>query len=216
VAVTSASTASAIRHRTLYERYGKRPFDLVVAAFLAVALAPLIAAVALGVRLTMGKGVLFRQERLGRDAEPFEIVKFRSMKACRRLESVPWDGQERRQTHKTEADPRHTVYGRFIRKYSLDELPQLINILRGEMSLVGPRPELPAVAERCGIVDHPRHDVLPGLTGPWQLGGDRQGLIADNIHLDEQYLERITFRGDMAYLIRTPVMMLGPRGSRGS
>ncbi len=123
-------------------------------------------------------------------------------------------GPERRTRHKSCDDPRHTPYGRFLRATSLDELPQLFNVLRGQMSLVGPRPELVEVAEREGFVDHPRHLARPGLTGPFQVSPLRSAnRISAGLHLDVRYVADITLRRDLAILARTAVMPFVRRGS---
>jgi lipopolysaccharide/colanic/teichoic acid biosynthesis glycosyltransferase len=199
---------------TRYERFGKRAFDIVFSLVLLVVLLPLLAATALAVRLSMGRGVLYLQDRVGRHGRTFRIYKFRSMREDRRRapDPVPVDGQDRRQTHKTDEDPRHTKVGRIIRKLSLDELPQLLNILRGDMSLVGPRPELVSVAKAHDMVAHPRHQVRPGLTGPWQLSQWRDRPIYEHLEPDETYVEKLTLRKDLGYLLRTVGAVFGASG----
>ena len=198
-----------------YDRYGKRLLDIVATTFLLVILAPVIASVALTVRLTMGSKVLFFQERVGRDGRTFRMIKFRSMRHDRRINAVvvPWDGVDRRLTHKTTADPRHTRVGRIIRKWSLDELPQLFNVLRGDMSLVGPRPELVQVARRHNLIDHPRHLARPGITGLWQVSDARGSLLHENVHIDLDYVRKITFFRDCRILLRTIRSVVKVRGS---
>ncbi len=199
-----------------YDRFVKRTLDIVAASILLIVLAPLIATVALAVRLTMGSKVLFFQERVGRGGRAFRMVKFRSMRHDRRasaMDEEEWDGQDRRLTHKTSADPRHTQVGRFIRKWSLDELPQLFNVLRGHMSLVGPRPELVQVAMRHGLIDHPRHLVRPGITGLWQVSDSRSSLLHENVHIDLEYVRKVSFLGDCRILLRTFGSVVKVRGS---
>ena len=203
-----------------YDRFFKRALDLVATIILLVILAPVVASTALTVRLTMGSKVLFFQERVGRGGRTFRMVKFRSMRHDRRgnvlvEEEVEddWDGRDRRLTHKTTADPRHTKVGRFIRKWSLDELPQLFNVLRGDMSLVGPRPELVQVAMRYDLIDHPRHLVRPGITGLWQVSKSRGNLLHENVHIDVDYVRRVTFVGDCKILLRTFRSVVKVRGS---
>jgi lipopolysaccharide/colanic/teichoic acid biosynthesis glycosyltransferase len=197
-----------------YERYGKRLVDVAVSFLLLVVLLPLLATIALAVRLSMGSKVLFFQDRVGRDGRTIRMVKFRSMRHDRRIGAPnTFDGPDRRRTHKTVNDPRHTVVGRFIRKWSLDELPQLWNVLRGDMSLVGPRPELVQVAQRYGLVDHARHLVRPGITGLWQVSKERTALLHENVHIDLDYVERITFAGDAKILLRTFGSVVRIRGS---
>lgn len=191
------------RRPGFYEKHFKRPLDLAAAVILLLATLPLMALVALGVFLTMGGPVLFHQDRLGKEAVPFSIVKFRTMRPDRRAQNLPFVGPDRRQTHKSEADPRHTRYGRFLRRTSLDELPQLWNVIRGEMSLVGPRPELPEVARKHNIVEHPRHTVRPGITGAWQISPERSHLVHPHVHLDTAYVERLSARSDARILVKT-------------
>lgn len=205
-----------VRHVGPYERFFKRVLDVVAASILLLVLAPLIATVALAVRLTMGSKVLFFQERVGRGGRAFRMVKFRSMRHDRRAGDIvedEWGGRDRRITHKTIADPRHTQVGRFIRKWSLDELPQLLNVLRGHMSLVGPRPELVQVAMRHGLIDHPRHLVRPGITGLWQVSDSRSLLLHENVHIDLDYVRKVSFVGDLKILLRTFGSVVKVRGS---
>jgi lipopolysaccharide/colanic/teichoic acid biosynthesis glycosyltransferase len=124
----------------------------------------------------------------------------------------------RRRTHKALDDPRHTRLGRFLRAYSLDELPQLINVLRGELSLVGPRPELPEVVADYEPWQHARHGVKPGITGLWQTT-DRANGEPMHLHVDRdlEYIQRVSVRADMSILLMTVPVLLGlSRGNRGS
>ncbi len=217
-AVTEVPAATSIapddvRIVTRYEKYGKRVLDVVGSLVLLLVLLPFILGTAVAVRLSMGPGVLYLQDRVGRGARTFRIYKFRSMRHDRRRTEVPPpDRPDRRLTHKTDADPRHTRVGRIIRKLSLDELPQLWNILKGDMSLVGPRPEIVAVARRAGIVDHPRHLVRPGLTGPWQLSAHRDEQISEHLEFDEEYVRRVTLRGDLRLLAATALAIVRGTG----
>ena len=188
VTPTAIDPGALMRRHRVYRQIVKPVGDRVAAACLLVVLSPLIAAVALGVRLLLGSGVLFRQRRIGLGGTEFTIYKFRTMAADRRHGDGTFDGPDRRTTHKSDDDPRHTAFGRLLRKYSLDELPQLANVLNGDMSLVGPRPELVDVAIANGIVDHPRHFVKPGLTGLWQVSPARSQLIVDGLDLDLEYV----------------------------
>lgn len=202
---------------TAYERWAKPTIDMLGAFTLIVLLAPVLLAVALGVRLTLGRGVLYRQQRVGRDGEIFTMFKFRSMVHDRRGErdergtrDLDFVGEDRRRTHKHPEDPRVTSLGRFIRRYSLDELPQLFNVLRGELSLVGPRPELVEIVDRYEPWQHRRHDVKPGLTGLWQVTErDREGLMHLCVDTDLAYIDGVSLRADLRILALTVPAVLG-------
>ncbi len=197
-----------------YLRGGKRFVDALGAGVLLIVLSPVLACVALAVRLTLGSGVLFRQARVGRLGKPFDVVKFRTMRHDRRAgEDRSYVGTDRRNTHKTADDPRHTGVGRFLRKWSLDELPQLLNVVRGDMSLVGPRPELVDVAEKHGLIDHPRHLVRPGITGAWQISPLRTELLHENVEIDAEYVQRVTLWADTKILVRTVFAVVRGRGA---
>jgi lipopolysaccharide/colanic/teichoic acid biosynthesis glycosyltransferase len=198
------------RRRTVYEFYIKPLADRVVAALLLALSLPVLAATALVVRLALGSPVLFRQLRIGQDDRRFHMFKFRTMRPDRRRESCPdYRGPERRVTHKSADDPRHTRLGRMLRKASLDELPQLFNVLRGDMSLVGPRPELVEIVERYTAWQHARHAVKPGITGLWQVTERANGrLMHECVELDLTYIERLSLRADVAIAFRTPLALL--------
>lgn len=179
----------------------RRLCDLLVAVTAIVSLLPLIAVVATLVWWRLDAPVLFRQRRAGRDGDEFVILKFRTM--------VPADypGQPDRE--------RETRLGGFLRRTSLDELPQLLNILRGEMSLIGPRPTLP---EQVRAYDHRQRGrlaVRPGLTGWAQVHGRNLLSWAERIELDLWYIEHRTWRVDARILARTVVVLLRPRGVTG-
>jgi len=161
------------------------------------------------VRITMGRGVLFEQRRIGQGGRPFTILKFRTMRHSRRTQDVPVN-DDRRKTHKHPDDPRLTRAGRFMRKWSLDELPQLINIARGDMSIVGPRPELETIVMRYEPWQHQRHVVRPGLTGLWQVSDRGNGkLLCECTEVDIEYVETVSLVTDLRILARTPGAALG-------
>ncbi|MCP5028305.1 MAG: sugar transferase [Actinomycetia bacterium] len=203
---------SVVGSQSFYQRRGKRALDLSVGVLLLAASLPLMAVVALCIRLVMGRGVVYRQERVGRNGQKFTMLKFRSMDPDRRQRPKAFDGSDRRRTHKTVNDPRHTVLGRFLRKSSLDEMPQLWNVIRGDMSLVGPRPELSSVVERHNLWNHPRHTVRPGITGVWQISPLRDELLYETVDIDLEYLPNITLRNDVSLLGRTATSVLGRAG----
>jgi lipopolysaccharide/colanic/teichoic acid biosynthesis glycosyltransferase len=194
-------------------RLGKRVFDVVVASVCLVVLAPLLLFVAVMVRATTPGKALFRQERLGQFGRPFMLYKFRTMYAgcpddihreyVRKLlvEDEPPVGGERG-LYKLEADPRITAVGRFLRRTSIDELPQLLNVIRGDMSLVGPRPALGWEAELFGTGHH-RFLVLPGVTGLWQISGRNSLTMRQGLVLDAEYVRRQSFAFDLAILLKT-------------
>lgn len=205
---TPSRLLSVERPRGLYVRVIKPAFDRSVALIgLLFAAVPMVLT-ALIVAVTMGRPVLFRQQRIGRDGQPFEVLKFRTMRPDRRAQRLDVI-HDRRRTHKSARDPRHTDVGRFMRRYSLDEMPQLINVLRGEMSIVGPRPELGAVVETYPEELHQRHYVKPGLTGLWQVSARGSGPMHENGQWDLLYVEELSWRTDMRILAKTPKAMLG-------
>lgn len=210
----TARDVAVIPEKGLYQRLLKRPFDIVAGTAMAVVFAPLTLLIALAVRVGLGRPIFYEQERLGESGKTFTIYKFRTMRPDRRQRETPVPASaDRRTGHKSASDPRHTGLGRRLRKLSLDELPQFINVLRGEMSLVGPRPELLDVATERGYVNHVRHSVKPGMTGPYQTSDLRyNGDLRDGLHLDTEYVFNVSFRGDLRYLLRT-VGVLFSRGS---
>lgn len=170
----------------------KRAFDVVVAAIALVLLLPVIAIIALLVRVFLGKPVLFRQTRSGLHGEPFEIIKFRSM-----FDEFDADGNEI-----PEAD-RVRRFGHFIRTTSLDELPELWNVLNGTMSLVGPRPLLTNLLDRYSPEQARRHDVKPGITGLAQISGRNAISWKEKFALDVHYVDHHSFRMDLEILFQT-------------
>jgi lipopolysaccharide/colanic/teichoic acid biosynthesis glycosyltransferase len=192
-----------------YVKWLKPMLDAVVASALVVFLFPVCLAIALAIRLTMGRGVLFRQVRVGKHGKPFEVLKFRTMRHDRRKRHTAIDIEDRRRTHKHPNDPRITRVGRFLRTSSLDELPQLVNVLRGEMSLIGPRPELEDLVNRYEPWQHARHAVRPGMTGLWQVEARGEQAMHECVHLDLEYVERVSLLLDLRIALTTPVAALG-------
>jgi lipopolysaccharide/colanic/teichoic acid biosynthesis glycosyltransferase len=218
--VTSAvaTRLEPVAHLTLsappnsfYARIGKPLFDRVVAVLLFVLTLPIVLLVALAVVLVIGPPVLFRQRRAGRDGAAFSVLKFRTMRPDRRADRRPVI-EDRRTTHKSERDPRHTRLGRQLRKWSLDELPQLWNVIRGDMSLVGPRPELVEVVERYEPWQRQRHLVRPGITGLWQVSRRGEGLMHLYTDVDLDYVATLSFRRDLGILLRTVPAALARSG----
>jgi lipopolysaccharide/colanic/teichoic acid biosynthesis glycosyltransferase len=209
------ATEGATPHvRNRYERFMKPAFDRVGAVVMLLLLTPLLAAIAVAIRITMGRGVIFKQKRIGKDERLFTVYKFRTMRPDRRCSVCPpMNGQERRRTHKSPYHPLVTPVGRVLRQLSLDELPQLWNVVRGDMSLVGPRPELPWIVDRYEAWQHRRHEVKPGLTGLWQVTTRGNGVMHDRTDVDLEYLDRISLRTDVWLMLRTIPVMVGRRGS---
>lgn len=174
----------------------KRPFDFLVAVLLLILTSPLMLLVVLAIRLSSGGPAWFVQQRVGHDGKLFNLYKFRTMHAETDAYSVSPVSAE---------DPRITPIGRFLRRTSLDELPQLLNVLRGDMSLVGPRPEMPFIVERYTTFERQRLQVKPGLTGLWQLSADRAFMIHENIEYDLYYIRNRNFFMDLAILLHTAV-----------
>jgi lipopolysaccharide/colanic/teichoic acid biosynthesis glycosyltransferase len=181
----------------------KRVFDVVLAGGLLVVLSPVLAVVAIAIKLDSPGPVLFRQERVGYLGRPIRIVKFRTMRPDRRKRVGKPPGPERRRVHKSTHDPRVTRLGRILRRTCIDELPQLWNVLRGDLSLVGPRPELPEIVAQYETWQHVRHTVKPGLTGWWQVNRDGQRLMHEQTELDLLYLEKQSFLLDVQIVLRT-------------
>lgn len=198
----------------------KRTFDLVAAGLLLLFLAPLMAAIALKLRFVDGGTVVFAHTRVGRHGEPFRCLKFRSMVPDakevleRLLASDPAARAEWERDFKLKDDPRVTSFGRFLRKTSLDELPQLLNVLRGEMSLVGPRPVVTAELDRYGEARVYYLQVRPGLTGLWQISGRNDVDYERRVSLDAWYVRNWTLWYDILILIRT--LLVVPSRSSGA
>ncbi|MBG6184964.1 exopolysaccharide biosynthesis polyprenyl glycosylphosphotransferase [Arthrobacter sp. CAN_A214] len=187
------------------QRFIKRSMDLLGAGLLIVALSPLLALIAVLVRMGSHGPVLFRQERVGTAGQHFEMYKFRSMvvDAEARLQELREGHEGNAILFKLKNDPRITKMGRVLRKFSLDELPQLFNVLNGSMSLVGPRPPLATEVERYDIRAHRRLLVRPGMTGLWQVSGRSLLSWDETVRLDLYYVENWSFLGDLTILLRT-------------
>ena len=184
--------------RVAYELV-KRVCDFAGALALLVLGAPLFALLALLITLDSPGSVLFRQERVGQNGKRFRMLKFRTM----RVDAAPHD-----YSPCVPDDPRITRVGRFLRRTSLDELPQLVNVLQGKMSLVGPRPEMPFIVEQYSENHRQRLRVKPGLTGLWQLSGDRAFLIHENVEYDLYYIQNRNFFMDLAILLHTSIFAM--------
>ncbi len=189
-----------------YCRYGKRLFDLAFGLVLLFLALPIIAVSALAVLVTSGWPVFYRTRRLGRGGKPFTMWKLRTMlvDADDTLERLIRENghiaQEFQSRQKLRHDPRVTAVGKFLRKTSLDELPQLFNVIAGDMSLVGPRPYL---RRDLSEADEDVLGVPPAMTGPWQVKGRNELAPSVRVQLDREYVRNVTFAGDLWLLLQT-------------
>jgi exopolysaccharide biosynthesis polyprenyl glycosylphosphotransferase len=179
----------------LYERT-KRLSDVILSVATLALLFPVFALVALAVRLDSEGPIFFKQQRVGKNGRIFEIYKFRTMRA---------DASKYEFSPTTVEDSRITRIGRILRKLSLDELPQIVNVMKGDMSLVGPRPEMPFIVDSYGPRERWRLSVVPGITGLWQLSADRAYLIHENLQYDLYYIRNRGFFMDIAILLHTVI-----------
>jgi lipopolysaccharide/colanic/teichoic acid biosynthesis glycosyltransferase len=197
----------------------KRFLDVAIAALLQVLMLPLAAAIALAIVLENRGPVLFTHTRIGKGKRRFRLWKFRSMVVdadamlARHLKAHPDKFAEWRDTQELNEDPRVTRVGRLLRRSSLDELPQLINVLRGEMSMVGPRPIVEEEIPKYGRAFPLYVQVLPGLTGPWQVSVRSQNSYRDRTELDMKYMRNRTVWMDLLVLLKTVRVVLFGRGA---
>jgi exopolysaccharide biosynthesis polyprenyl glycosylphosphotransferase len=193
----------------------KRSFDAVGATLLLLVLSPLLLALALAVKLTSRGPILYRSARPGMGGQPFDCLKFRTMHADADEEQSELEGLNEADgaLFKIRDDPRLTSAGRFLRRFSLDELPQLVNVVRGEMSLVGPRPLPLRDFEQLEDWHKKRYLVLPGITGLWQVSGRSELDFDDLVRLDFLYLERWSVALDLVILLKTVPAVLLRRGA---
>ncbi|VXC52730.1 sugar transferase [Nocardioides sp. AX2bis] len=195
-------------------RWGKRAFDMVSSAVLLVMLLPIMAFTAVQVKRFDGGPVLFRQTRIGRNGREFSCLKFRTMVVdAEALLSRLEHARENGGLFKMKDDPRITSPGRWLRRFSLDELPQLLNVLRGDMSLVGPRPPLPKEVATYQPDALRRLHVRPGLTGLWQVSGRSDLSWDETVRLDLYYVDNWSMMQDLSILARTVNAVLGSRGA---
>jgi exopolysaccharide biosynthesis polyprenyl glycosylphosphotransferase len=203
------------RIRTGWRRLAKRTFDLAFASLCLVISLPVIALAALAIRLESPGPVFFRQDRIGLDGRRFKMTKLRTM-VC--------DAEERRgellelneadgPLFKIREDPRITRVGRFLRKSSIDEIPQFWNVLRGDMSVVGPRPALPNEVERWSPDLHDRLRVLPGITGLWQVSGRSDADFENYRRLDLYYVHNWSLAHDVRIVAKTVLVVFNGRGA---
>jgi exopolysaccharide biosynthesis polyprenyl glycosylphosphotransferase len=197
------------------QRVLKRIFDLAASALLLILLAPVIGVIALAIKLESPGPVFFAQERIGQHGQRFKMIKFRSMyqEAEQRWQEVARRDADGRLLHKSSDDPRVTRVGRKLRRTSLDELPQLWNVLCGEMSLVGPRPEIPYIVAEYQPWQWQRFRVPPGMTGWWQVNGRSDWPMHLNTEDDLYYIQNYSFWLDLRILLKTVGVVLRGHGA---
>ena len=198
---TGSPAARPPMHQPSAQRQLKRYLDVVLASAALLAAAPLLVAIAAALKLEGTTPVIFRQQRTGLDGRLFTIYKFRTM-------SPEAPGQPHQQ--------RATRVGQWLRRFALDELPQLWNVLRGEMSIIGPRPALPEQAKRYGKFERRRLQVKPGITGWAQINGRNSLSWSRRIELDVWYIENGSLWTDLSILIRTPLQLAKPQDVYGA
>jgi exopolysaccharide production protein ExoY len=209
-----ATSANAVSRHLNMPQGGKRAIDVMLAVAFLILFAPLFAGVSLLLLVAQGRPILFRHKRIGRYGEPYECLKFRTMVnggqrvlerhlATDLVALSQWET-----TRKLKDDPRVTPLGQLLRKLSLDELPQIINVLRGEMSLVGPRPITEEEACYYGPHITVYQSIRPGITGPWQVSGRSRLSFARRVEIDVDYVQNWSLARDVVILIRTlPTVM---------
>lgn len=200
---------------TPFQRLTKRVFDVIVTSLLLIPALPVMLAIAVAIKLDDGGPILYFQDRVGEGRKLFKMIKFRSMRTdADKLEAeVITINEQGYYVHKIPDDPRVTRVGRFIRRTSLDELPQFFNILRGDMSLVGPRPEMPWLVEKYEPWQSKRFEVPQGLTGWWQINGRSEKLMHASTDEDLYYIRNYSIWMDLKILYRTVGVVLSGEGA---
>ncbi len=197
------------------QRLIKRIFDLVIGAFLMLLILPLLTVIALAIKIDSSGPIIFRQQRVGENGRLFNMYKFRSMivDAEKMQEQVIKVDLQGNVIYKTADDPRVTRIGRFIRRTSLDEIPQLFNVLKGDMSLVGPRPELPMLVGQYEPWQHKRFAVPQGMTGWWQINGRADKPLHLHTEDDIYYIQNYSLWMDIYILLKTPWVVVRGKGA---
>ena len=215
--VLSAAEMSSGEAVSFYVEFGKRAFDLVLGSLLLVLVLPLMALL-MAIVASDGGAPLFAHTRVGRGGRTFQCLKIRTMvlDAEARLQHLLKDDPELaaewERDQKLTVDPRVTRFGHFLRRTSLDEIPQLINVVRGEMSLVGPRPVTAPEVDRYGPGAEAYLSVRPGLTGPWQIEGRNDIAFPERVLIDQAYARQISFLRDIKIVLLTTRVVLAAGG----
>lgn len=198
-----------IASRSFYHKYAKPGIDRLGGVVLSILTLPILAVVVPLIWWKLGRPAIFKQQRIGQYGLEFTVYKLRTMLPDRRGNVVHFAGTDRRVNHKSPDDPRHVPLGRFLRKWSLDEIPQFWNVALGHMSLVGPRPELPHVVARYEQWQHRRHEVKPGITGLWQVSERGEKPMHEATGIDLEYVDSVSLKGDLRVLLLTVPAALG-------
>lgn len=189
----------------MYSKYFKRILDIVLSIIMIIVLSPIIAVVAILVRIKLGTPIIFMQKRPGKDGKIFTLYKFRTM-----TDEIDAMGEL------LPDEVRLKKFGKFLRSTSLDELPELVNILKGEMSFVGPRPLLVEYLELYNEEQSRRHEVRPGLTGLAQVNGRNDTTWADRLRYDVEYVNNISFKNDLLIILKTIKLVFTRKGVSSS
>lgn len=210
-ALTKNSVTDRNHMQEIYQRkspvykFFKRVFDILLSGIALICLSPVFLITAAAIKLEDGGPAFFTQPRAGQNMKTFKMYKFRSMyvNADEKLAELMKDNEQTGHAFKIKNDPRITKVGKFIRKVSIDELPQLINIIKGDMSIVGPRPILPFQMEECNEYEKQRLVVRPGLTCYWQIGGRANIKWEEWVELDLDYIEDMSLWTDFKMIVKT-------------
>lgn len=208
-------TAEDVEHKYIYWFF-KRLMDVLGSALGLIALSPLFLVVALAIKKEEKNGpVFFSQTRIGKNGQEFKMYKFRSMSvdAENRLNELLKSNEVEGAMFKIRDDPRVTKIGKFIRKTSIDELPQLLNVLKGDMSLVGPRPPLEREVEEYSAYDEQRLLIKPGCTGIWQTSGRNEVGFNEMVKMDIGYIKNLSILNDINIIFKTAWIMIKPNGA---
>lgn len=208
-----------MHQRSYYRRAPKRLFDVILATVCLVLLSPVFLVSAIAIKLDSPGPIFHRTKRLARGGKSYTLLKFRTMVPnaeqvlVHLLESDPAARKEYEDTYKLKNDPRITRSGRLLRRWSIDELPQLINVLRGDMSLIGPRQILASELHKYGRYGGKLITVRPGMTGLWQISGRSSLSYDDRVRLDMTYIDNLSLWLDMKILLKTPGAVLRGEGA---
>ncbi len=215
VLVDRGNMKMVYQQKSLLYKFLKRLFDILLSGIALVCLSPVFLVTIIAIKLEDGGPAFFIQPRAGKDMKTFKMYKFRSMfvNADEKLKELLKDNEQSGHAFKIKNDPRITKVGKFIRKVSIDELPQLINIIKGDMSIVGPRPILPWQMEECNEYEKQRLIVQPGLTCYWQIGGRANIKWEEWVELDLDYIEDMSLWTDLKMIVKTVPVVFNSEGA---